>query len=174
MWSATLVTELLRVSDRGNWEVFEKPVVKKYLLTYGILALFGVCNLRKVGTHVLVRCRVEIGFTVCEICKYISFIKNVLNGFSCFSFVSRAQYFVTQKRGGIATLDKKLSHFQAFGLKVFIFTAKATKTKKLRERNGLLGVVGMRRGVEKIAMGVSRFVGHRSGKSIAIDRYQNV
>ena len=43
-----------------------------------------------------------------------------------------------------------------------------------KESNGLLGVVKMRRGVEKIAMGVSRFVGHRSGKSIAIDRYQNV
>ena len=91
-----LVTELLRVSDRGNWEVFEKAVVKKYLLTYGILALFCVYNLRRVGTHVLVRCRVEIGFTVCEICKYICFIKNVLKGLSCFSFVSRAQYFVTQ------------------------------------------------------------------------------
>ena len=70
--------------------------------------------------------------------------------------------------------------------------------KKLRERNGLLGVVRIRRGVEKIAMGVltpiamgvltpiaivekiamgiltPRFVEHRSGKSIAIDRYQNV
>ena len=63
----TLVTELLRVSDRGNWEVFEKAAVKKYLLMYGILALFGVCNLRRVGTHVLVSCRVELGFTVCEI-----------------------------------------------------------------------------------------------------------
>ena len=61
----------------------------------------------------------------------------------------------------MATLDKKLSHFQAFGLKVLIFTAKAAKTKKLRERNGLLGVVRMRRGVEKIALGVSRFVEHR-------------
>ena len=73
-------------------------------------------------------------------------------------------------------LKKKLSHFQVFGLKVFIFTAKVAKTKKLRERNRLLGVVRMRRGVEKIAMGVStsRFVEHRSGKSIAIDRYQNV
>ena len=71
-------------------------------------------------------------------------------------------------------MDKKLSQFQAFGLKVFIFTAKVVKTKKLRERNGLLGVVRMRRGVEKIAMGVSRFVEHRRGKSIAIDRYQNV
>ena len=69
--------------------------VKKYLLTYGILALSGVCNLRRVGTHVFVSCRVEIGFTVCEICKYISFFKNVLKAFSCFSFVSRAQYFVT-------------------------------------------------------------------------------
>ena len=28
--------------------------------------------------------------------------------------------------------------------------------------------------IEKIAMGVSRFVEHRSGKSITIDRYQNV
>ena len=43
-----------------------------------------------------------------------------------------------------------------------------------KESNGLLGVVKMRRGVEKIAMGVSKFVEHRSGKSIAIDRYQNV
>ena len=46
--------------------------------------------------------------------------------------------------------------------------------KKLRERNGLLGVVGMRRGVEKIAMRVSGFLEHRSGKFIAIDRYQKV
>ena len=38
-------------------------------------------------------------------------------------------------------LDKKLSHFQAFGLKVFIFTAKVAKTKKLRERNGLLHII---------------------------------
>ena len=58
------------------------------LLTYGILALFGVCNLRRVGTHVFVRCRVEVGFSVFEICEHISFIKNVLKGFSCFSFVS--------------------------------------------------------------------------------------
>ena len=69
---------------------------------------------------------------------------------------SRQQYFCTAlanfpaagsiwKRGGIATLDKKLSHFQAFGLKVFIFTAKGAKTKKLRERNRLLGVVRMTR-----------------------------
>ena len=35
-------------------------------------------------------------------------------------------------------------------------------------------MVGMRRGVEKIAMGVSRFVEHRSGKSITIDRHLNV
>ena len=48
------------------------------------------------------------------------------------------------------------------------------KTKKLREKNGLLGVVRMRRGVEKIAMGVSRFLEHRSDKSIAIDRHQNI
>ena len=59
-------------------ELLTRGSVKKYLLTYGILALFGVCNLRRVGTPVFVRCRSEIGFTACEICKYISFIKNVL------------------------------------------------------------------------------------------------
>ena len=28
---------------------------------------------------------------------------------------------------GVATLDQELSHFQAFGLEVFIFTAKVAK-----------------------------------------------
>ena len=58
-------------------------------------------------------------------------------------------------------VGQKTLSFPTFGLKVFIFTAKAAKTKKLRERNGLLGVVRMRRGVEKIALGVSRFVEHK-------------
>ena len=42
------------------------------------------------------------------------------------------------KRGGIATLNKKVPHFQTFGLEVFIFTADAAKTKKLGERNRFL------------------------------------
>jgi hypothetical protein len=39
-------------------------------------------------------------------------------------------------------LDKKVSHLQTFGLKVFVFVADAAKTKELREGNGLFGVVG--------------------------------
>ena len=29
LWSVTLVTELLRVSDRGIWEAFEKAVSRR-------------------------------------------------------------------------------------------------------------------------------------------------
>jgi hypothetical protein len=36
-----------------------------------------------------------------------------------------------------ATLDKKVSHIQTFGLKVFVFAADATKTKELGEGFGV-------------------------------------
>ena len=43
--------------------------------------------------------------------------------------------------GGIATFDKKGSHFQKVGLKIFVLAAKAAKGQKLGVRDGLLGVV---------------------------------
>ena len=43
--------------------------------------------------------------------------------------------------GGIATFDKKGSHFQIFGLKIFVIAAKAARARKLGVRDGLLGVV---------------------------------
>ena len=43
--------------------------------------------------------------------------------------------------GGIATFDKKGSHFQRFGLKIFVIAAKVAKVQKLGVRDGLLGVV---------------------------------
>ena len=43
--------------------------------------------------------------------------------------------------GGIATFDKEGSHFQRFGLKIFVLAAKAAKAQKLGVRDGLLGVV---------------------------------
>ena len=43
--------------------------------------------------------------------------------------------------GGITTFDKKGSHFQRFGLKIFVIAAKATKAQKLGVRDGFLGVV---------------------------------
>jgi hypothetical protein len=42
----------------------------------------------------------------------------------------------------MATLDKKVSHFQTFGLDVLIFTVNAAKAKALREGNRPFGVVG--------------------------------
>ena len=45
--------------------------------------------------------------------------------------------------GGIATFDKQGSHFQRFGLKIFVIATKAGKTQKLGVRNGLHGVVRM-------------------------------
>ena len=58
------------------------------------------------------------------------------------------------KRGGIAKLDKKVPHFQTFGLEVLIFTA-----------NRLFGVVGVGREKQKIAVGVSGLiVEHRSNQ----------
>ena len=43
--------------------------------------------------------------------------------------------------GGIATFNKKGSHFKRFGLKIFVIAAKAAKAQKLGVRDGLLGVV---------------------------------
>ena len=42
---------------------------------------------------------------------------------------------------GIATFNKKGSHFKKFGLKIFVIAAKAAKAQKLGVRDGLLGVV---------------------------------
>ena len=52
--------------------------------------------------------------------------------------------------GAITTFDKKGSHFQRFGLKIFVFSAKAAKAKKLGVRDGLLGVVRVGGGKQKI------------------------
>jgi hypothetical protein len=49
-------------------------------------------------------------------------------------------------RGRITALDKKVSHLQTFGLKIFVFAADAAKTKELREGNRPFGVVGVGRG----------------------------
>jgi hypothetical protein len=38
-------------------------------------------------------------------------------------------------------LDKKVSHLQTFGLKIFVFVADAAKTKEVREGNRPFGVV---------------------------------
>ena len=43
--------------------------------------------------------------------------------------------------GGIATFNKKGSHFKRFGLKIFVIAAKAAKAQKLGVRDGFLGVV---------------------------------
>ena len=77
-----------------------------------------------------------------------------------------------QKRGGIATLDKKLS-FPSFWIESLHLHCKGGEDEETERKEWTAGVVRMRRGVEKIAMGVSRFVEYRSDKSIAIDRYQN-
>ena len=59
--------------------------------------------------------------------------------------------------GRIATFDKKGSHFQRFGLKIFVIAAKAAKAQKLgkfwkRVRDGLLGVVRVEGGKQKISV----------------------
>ena len=79
---------------------------------------------------------------------------------------------VSKRRGVVATLNKKVPHFQTFGLEVFIFTADAAKTKKLGERNRSLNVVRMGRGKEKITMRVGGLVEHKGGEPTTIDRYQ--
>ena len=40
--------------------------------------------------------------------------------------------------GGITTFDKKGSHFQRFGLKIFVIAAKAARAQKLGVRDRLL------------------------------------
>ena len=40
-------------------------------------------------------------------------------------------------------IQQKTSHFQRFGLKIFVLTAKAAKAQKLGVRGGLLGVVSV-------------------------------
>ena len=54
--------------------------------------------------------------------------------------------------GGIATFNKKGSHFKKFGLKIFLIAAKAAKAQKLRVRDGLLGVVRVEGGKQKITV----------------------
>ena len=53
---------------------------------------------------------------------------------------------------GIATFDKKGSHFQRFGLKIFVIAAKAAKGRKLGVRDGLLGVIMVGGGKQKITV----------------------
>ena len=45
--------------------------------------------------------------------------------------------------GVIATFEKTGSHFQTFGLKIFVIAAKAAKAQKLGVMDGLLGVVSV-------------------------------
>ena len=55
--------------------------------------------------------------------------------------------------GRIATFDKKGSHFQRFGLKIFVIAAKVkAKAQKLGVRDGLLGVVRVGGGKQKITV----------------------
>ena len=56
--------------------------------------------------------------------------------------------------GRIATFDKKGSHFQRCGLKIFVVAAKAAKAQKLGVRDGLLGVVRVGGGKQKITVWV--------------------
>ena len=53
---------------------------------------------------------------------------------------------------GIATFNKKGSHFKKFGLKIFVIAAKAAKAQKLGVRDGLLGVVRVGGGKQKITV----------------------
>ena len=43
--------------------------------------------------------------------------------------------------GGIATFDKKGSHFQRFGLKIFVLAGKAAKAQKLGVRDYALSLL---------------------------------
>ena len=52
--------------------------------------------------------------------------------------------------GRIATFDKRDSHFQRFGLEIFVIAAKAAKAQKLGVRDGLLGVVRVAGGKQKM------------------------
>ena len=54
--------------------------------------------------------------------------------------------------GWITTFDKKGSHFQSFGLKFFVIAGKAAKAQKLGVRDGLLGVVRVGGGKQKITV----------------------
>ena len=51
--------------------------------------------------------------------------------------------------GRITTFDRNGSHFQIFGLKIFVIAAKA---QKLGVRDGLLGVVWVRGGKQEITV----------------------
>ena len=54
--------------------------------------------------------------------------------------------------GRIATFDINGSHFQSFGLKIFVIPPKAAKEQKLGVRGGLLGVVRVGGGKQKITV----------------------
>ena len=54
--------------------------------------------------------------------------------------------------GLIATFDKKGSHFQIFDHKIFVIAAKAAKAQKLGVRDGLLGLVRVGGGKQKITV----------------------
>ena len=55
---------------------------------------------------------------------------------------------------------RKRSHFQRFGLKIFDDSTKAANTQELRVGDGLLGVIWVRGGKQKVPMGVNRLVIH--------------
>ena len=53
---------------------------------------------------------------------------------------------------GIDSFDKKGSYFHRFALKIFVIAAKAAKEQKLGVRDGVLGVVGVGGGKQKITV----------------------
>ena len=75
--------------------------------------------------------------------------------------------------GRIATFDKKGSHFQRFGLKIFVIAAKAAKGQKLGVRDGLLDVVRVGGGKQTITVGVGRLIRNGNG-CININRCRNI
>ena len=52
--------------------------------------------------------------------------------------------------GSDSNVRQKSSHFQRFGLKIFVISAKAAKTQELGVMDGLLGVVRMGGAKQKI------------------------
>ena len=54
--------------------------------------------------------------------------------------------------GGIASLDKKGSHFQRFGLKIFVIAANAANAQNSGVMDGLLGVIRVGGGNQKITV----------------------
>ena len=76
--------------------------------------------------------------------------------------------------GGIAAFDKKGSHFQRFGLKIFVIAAKAAKAQNLGVRDGLLRVARVGRGKQRITVCISMVIRDRSRERITIKRNRNI